>query len=212
MQFRFVQLQYPGVVIAFEKMLMAGCLPVAAAVVTWGVVAGTGMSNACFFLAALLCALYYLFGLPLPSSFHLGSRGRVAMGEPAGELEQGPRWLLGCMLCSLGRLRTACGLLPVAWGMLAVSECTMSENHGCRCARKGARGLQAPVSSQTCAFPRPCRRLQAQDAHAAGCGRRLCRLCPGGRAARRRLPGHPLGGHLLVRGQSRLLNVMSLEH
>lgn len=32
LQFRFLQLQYPGVVIAFEKMLMAGCLPVAAAV------------------------------------------------------------------------------------------------------------------------------------------------------------------------------------
>lgn len=79
-QFRFVQLQYPGVVIAFEKMLMAGCLPVAAAVITWGVAAGTGMSNACFFLAALLCGLYYLFGLPLPSSFHLGGRGRIAMG------------------------------------------------------------------------------------------------------------------------------------
>lgn len=84
-QFRFVQLQYPGVVIAFEKMLMAGCLPVAAAVITWGVAAGTGMSNACFFLAALLCGLYYLFGLPLPSSFHLGGRGRIAMGELAGQ-------------------------------------------------------------------------------------------------------------------------------
>ena len=32
LQFRFVQLQYPGVAIAFEKMLIAGCLPVAAAV------------------------------------------------------------------------------------------------------------------------------------------------------------------------------------
>ena len=76
-----MQLQYPGVAIAFEKMLVGGCLPVAAAVQTWGMVSGVGMSAACFFLAALLCALYYLFALPLPSSFHLGGRPRTAVGE-----------------------------------------------------------------------------------------------------------------------------------
>ncbi|KAI3433444.1 hypothetical protein D9Q98_003258 [Chlorella vulgaris] len=80
LQFRFVQLQYPGVVIAFEKMLMAGCLPVGAAVQTWGMVSGVGMSSSCFFLAGLLCALYYFFALPLPSSFHLGTKGKIATG------------------------------------------------------------------------------------------------------------------------------------
>ncbi|EFN59471.1 expressed protein [Chlorella variabilis] len=80
LQFRFVQLQYPGVVIAFEKMLIAGCLPVAAAVQTWGMVSGVGMSNSAFFLAGLLCALYYFFGLPLPSSFHLGTKPKIATG------------------------------------------------------------------------------------------------------------------------------------
>jgi hypothetical protein len=75
-----VQLQYPGVVIAFEKMLIAGCLPVTAAVQTWGMVAGVGMSSSCFFLAALLCALYYFFALPLPSSFHLGPKPKSALG------------------------------------------------------------------------------------------------------------------------------------
>lgn len=44
-------------------------------------VSGAGMSSSCFFLAALLCALYYFFALPLPSSFHLGGRGRTAVGE-----------------------------------------------------------------------------------------------------------------------------------
>jgi uncharacterized membrane protein (DUF485 family) len=84
LQFRFVQLQYPGVVIAFEKMLMAGCLPVGAAVQTWGMVSGVGMSSSCFFLAGLLCALYYFFALPLPSSFHLGTKGKIATGAAAG--------------------------------------------------------------------------------------------------------------------------------
>ncbi len=46
---------------------------------TWGMVAGVGMSNSCFFLAAMLCGLYRFFALPLPSSFHLA--GRRAMGE-----------------------------------------------------------------------------------------------------------------------------------
>jgi len=90
-----VQLQYPGVVIAFEKMLVAGCLPVAAAVQTWGMVAGVGMSSSCFFLSALLCGLYYLFALPLPSSFHLGGRGRAAMGESVCACVCGCGWVMG---------------------------------------------------------------------------------------------------------------------
>jgi hypothetical protein len=82
LQFRFLQLQYPGVVVAFEKMLMAGCLPVAAAVQTWGMVAGVGMSSSSFFLAALLCGLYRFFALPLPSSFHLAGRRAMGGGKP----------------------------------------------------------------------------------------------------------------------------------
>jgi hypothetical protein len=101
-----VQLQYPGVVIAFEKMLVAGCLPVAAAVQTWGMVSGVGMSTSTFFLAGLLCALYYFFALPLPSSFHLGSgRARTAVGE-WGE-ERGSRAELSRAL--------AIELLPGCW-------------------------------------------------------------------------------------------------
>ena len=36
LQFKWVQLQYPVVVVAFEKLLLGGCLPVAATVQTWG--------------------------------------------------------------------------------------------------------------------------------------------------------------------------------
>ena len=46
--------------------------------------------------------------------------------------------------------------------------------------------------------PLPHRRRQAQDPHAAGLCRRICRLCAGHHAARGRLPGHPLGRHLPV--------------
>lgn len=134
LQFRFVQLQYPGVVIAFERMLVAGCLPVAAAVQTWGMVAGVGMSSSCFFLAALLCGLYYCFGLPLASSFHLAGRStRTAVGARCrrGGDRCGPA--VCCCLCwpapasslspahppalqaAPSRARTRCRTRPTGW-------------------------------------------------------------------------------------------------
>lgn len=69
LQFKWVQLQYPAVVLAFEKLLLTGCVPVAASVLTWGLASGVGMSNSPYFLGAILCGLYFLFGRPLPSSF-----------------------------------------------------------------------------------------------------------------------------------------------
>eukprot|EP00887_Chlorella_sp_A99_P005591 scaffold1.g5591.t1 len=78
LQFRWIQLQYPSVVMAFEHCLVAGCLPVAATVLTWGAAASAGMAAAPFFLAGLLCLLYYLFALPLPPSFTLRARARRA--------------------------------------------------------------------------------------------------------------------------------------
>lgn len=79
LQFKWIQLQYPAVVLAFEKILVAGCLPAAGAVQTWGLAAGVGMASAPFFMAPLLCTLYYSLALPLPSSFHLGPR-RTSVG------------------------------------------------------------------------------------------------------------------------------------
>ena len=79
-------MQYPVVVTAFEKLLLGGCLPVAATVQAWGVIAALGLAAAPFYLAPLLAVLYYLFALPLPSSFAAGSRkksiGRLCMRHP----------------------------------------------------------------------------------------------------------------------------------
>ena len=66
---------------AFERMLMAGCLPVCGTVLTWGLAASAGMAAAPYYLAALLCLMYYLFILPLPPSFHLrGGARRPSLG------------------------------------------------------------------------------------------------------------------------------------
>ena len=74
LQFKWVQLQYPVVVLAFEKLLLAACLPVAATIQAWGVIAALGLAVAPFCLALILAGLYSLFALPLPSSFAGPSR------------------------------------------------------------------------------------------------------------------------------------------
>jgi hypothetical protein len=68
------------VALALEKMLMVGCVPVAATVQGWGVAEGSGAEAAPFFLAGALCALYALFARPLPSSFQTAAPRRVSMG------------------------------------------------------------------------------------------------------------------------------------
>ena len=76
LQFKWVQLQYPVVVVAFEKLLLGGCLPVAATVQAWGVIAALGLAAAPFCLGPILAVLYCLFAMPLPSSFATGSRSK----------------------------------------------------------------------------------------------------------------------------------------
>ena len=56
--------------LTLEKMLMSACLPVAAAMHSWGAVSTVGAAPAAFYLAALLAILYHSFCLPLPSSFY----------------------------------------------------------------------------------------------------------------------------------------------
>lgn len=92
LQFKWIQLQYPAVVLAFEKMVIGGCFPVGLTVLTWGIVAGVGMSAAPFYMSGLGCVLYHLFARPLPSSFQsinptknnngMGRRGGASFSTP----------------------------------------------------------------------------------------------------------------------------------
>ena len=75
-----MQLQYPVVVLAFEKLLIGCCLPVAATVQAWGVIAALGLAPAPFYLCPILAVLYCLFGMPLASSFAAGSH-RNSIGQ-----------------------------------------------------------------------------------------------------------------------------------
>lgn len=72
-QFRWMQLEHPQVVLALERLLFA-CMPFSAATIqTWGVVTAVGMTNAPYYYMLFLFELYWLFALPLPSSFRVKS-------------------------------------------------------------------------------------------------------------------------------------------
>lgn len=73
LQFKWIQLQYPAVVLAFEKMLLLGCLPIPSTMLAWGIAITADMHSASFLLAGIVCLLYFMFGVPLPSSFQLSS-------------------------------------------------------------------------------------------------------------------------------------------
>lgn len=54
LQFKWIQLRYPVVCMALERLLFAGTLPVAAMILTWATLIAVGPSNAPFYQAALL--------------------------------------------------------------------------------------------------------------------------------------------------------------
>ena len=68
---------------------MAACLPVAAAMHTWGAVATVGAEAAAYYLAALLGILYYSFAIPLPSSFFRKPASRGIGATPHYQAAQG---------------------------------------------------------------------------------------------------------------------------
>ncbi len=76
LQYRWVQRQYPAVVMAFEKMLMTGCVPVGGSLLSWGLITNSGIASAPFLSSVVLCVMYASFCRPLPSSFGQAYSGR----------------------------------------------------------------------------------------------------------------------------------------
>ena len=54
LQFKWIQLQYPVVSLAFERLLFAATPPVAAMILAWGTLTAVGPSHAPFYQAAVL--------------------------------------------------------------------------------------------------------------------------------------------------------------
>ena len=69
LQFRWIQIENPAIVIALERLLFS-CLPIVApALFTWAVVLAVGMHNAAYYYMVFASIFYWLFSIPRPSSF-----------------------------------------------------------------------------------------------------------------------------------------------
>ncbi|CAN0929158.1 hypothetical protein LINGRAHAP2_LOCUS36903 [Linum grandiflorum] len=69
LQFRWIQLENPSIVLALERLLFA-CVPfTASSIFAWATISAVGMTNASFYLMAFNCVFYWLFAIPRVSSF-----------------------------------------------------------------------------------------------------------------------------------------------
>ncbi|KAJ4973074.1 hypothetical protein NE237_006248 [Protea cynaroides] len=82
LQFKWIQIENPSIVLALERLLFA-CVPiVASSLFTWATVSAVGMSNAAYYLMICSCVFYWLFSIPRSSSF----KSKQDSGYYGGEL------------------------------------------------------------------------------------------------------------------------------
>jgi hypothetical protein len=74
LQFRWIQMKYPAVVVAFERLVISTSFPVASVALTLGIAALAPPSTTPFYVLILTASLYYALCRPLPSSFQTPSR------------------------------------------------------------------------------------------------------------------------------------------
>ncbi|CAI5956391.1 unnamed protein product [Closterium sp. NIES-64] len=100
LQFRWLQLEHPFVVLALERLLFA-CTPMTAiAIITYGLIAAIGAAHAPFYLMPCLFALYWLFSLPRASSFKSSKHTLQQQQQQArhgGKESSQDVWIIGAM-------------------------------------------------------------------------------------------------------------------
>ncbi|GLJ45910.1 hypothetical protein SUGI_0966700 [Cryptomeria japonica] len=76
LQFRWLQLENPSIVMALERILFS-CVPFTASVIwTWGAVAAVGMDHAAYYLMVIVSVFYWLYAMPRQSSFRTKTEKR----------------------------------------------------------------------------------------------------------------------------------------
>jgi len=85
LQFTFLQREHPRLVLIFERLLFSIAPASPCVMMTWAVVAYNGMHAAPFVLLAFMTAAFYLYVLPVRSSFRVVGKGRTAGPSPALE-------------------------------------------------------------------------------------------------------------------------------
>ncbi|KAL8201385.1 hypothetical protein R6Q57_012724 [Mikania cordata] len=81
LQFKWIQIEYPTIVLALERLLFA-CIPFIASVLfSWATVSAVGMVNASYYYMAFNCIFYWLYSIPRVSSFKLKQEVSYHGGE-----------------------------------------------------------------------------------------------------------------------------------
>ncbi|KVH95749.1 hypothetical protein Ccrd_002189, partial [Cynara cardunculus var. scolymus] len=81
LQFKWIQIEYPTIVLALERLLFA-CIPYIASVLfSWATVSAVGMVNASYYHMTFNCIFYWLYSIPRVSSFKLKQEVSYHGGE-----------------------------------------------------------------------------------------------------------------------------------
>ncbi|KAJ9549441.1 hypothetical protein OSB04_021984 [Centaurea solstitialis] len=81
LQFKWIQIEYPTIVLALERLLFA-CIPFIGSVLfSWATVSAVGMVNASYYHMTFNCFFYWLYSVPRVSSFKLKQEVSYHGGE-----------------------------------------------------------------------------------------------------------------------------------
>ncbi|PWA88942.1 hypothetical protein CTI12_AA115550 [Artemisia annua] len=81
LQFKWIQIEYPAIVLTLERLLFA-CIPFIGSVIfTWATVSAVGMVNAAYYHMVFNCVFYWLYSVPRVSSFKLKQEVSYHGGE-----------------------------------------------------------------------------------------------------------------------------------
>ncbi|KAK9076237.1 hypothetical protein SSX86_004570 [Deinandra increscens subsp. villosa] len=81
LQFKWIQIEYPTIVLALERILFA-CTPFIASVLfSWATVSAVGMINASYYHMVFNCIFYWLYSIPRVSSFKMKQEVSYHGGE-----------------------------------------------------------------------------------------------------------------------------------
>ncbi|KAJ0243426.1 No exine formation 1 [Hirschfeldia incana] len=80
-QFKWIQLENPSIVVALERLLFA-CVPfVASSFFAWATISAVGMNNSSYYFLVFACVFYWLFAVPRVSSFKTKQEAKYHGGE-----------------------------------------------------------------------------------------------------------------------------------
>ncbi|CDY09793.1 BnaC09g43680D [Brassica napus] len=81
LQFKWLQLENPSIVVALERLLFA-CAPfTASSLFAWATISAVGMSSSSYYFLVFACVFYWLFAIPRVSSFKTKQEAKYLGGE-----------------------------------------------------------------------------------------------------------------------------------